>query len=215
MPLKNGGRRWKSHTPGRILFPGGRRGGLGSGPVAVVPLGYSLVFHHIAVGEALVHHAVVELQIEIVQIDQTVAQVVQPDLPEGADEQMEHAQWSRASGIAEHLAGKLLQGVLRAAGVPVDDAADAVARGLETGHGVLAVTVEDHAKETVHELAVLPLAVGVTTHRLEGTGVEIGSAHERIFLETVDHLTPYIGVKTFIINRYKRHGLSGSFDLIP
>lgn len=180
----------------------------------VEAVGFGLVLHYIAVGVAPAHHAFVEFQIEIIQINQTAAQIVQTDLAEGADEQTEHAQRGGTLGVMEHLRGEKQQGALRAATVAVDESPDAVARGFELRHGIVAVLVEDHAQKTVNVLVILLPAVENVGPGLGRTGVEVCPAHVGEFQKTAVHFTADVGVKTFgtgdlsgclflIYNRYR------------
>lgn len=171
-------------------------------------IGFLFVLHNIAVGEAFVHHAPVKCQIELLVLNERTGEVVEIDLAEGADEQTEHAQRRGRGTVGEHLIGEQQVGAqLKVAGT-VDDALDAVARGLESGHGIVAVAVEDHAQETVDELMVLQPAVTVVTARFGGTGAEFASAHEWTAEQTVEHLASDVGVKAFVLHK------SGTFFVL-
>lgn len=164
--------------------------------------GLVLVGYHILVGVAFVDHAPVERQIETLVLDKGVRQIVQIDLAESADEQAEHTQRRGAGLIGKDLVGEKQIGALLEVAVAVNDAPDAVARGLERRHGVAAVTVEDHAEKTVDELMVLQTAVLAAAVGGGRQSPEFTVGHVGKMKQTGKHLLTDISIKSFGYHRF-------------
>lgn len=164
--------------------------------------GLVLVGYHILVGVAFVDHAPVECQIETLVLDKGVRQIVQIDLAESADEQAEHTQGRGAGLIGKDLVGEKQIGALLEVAVAVNDAPDAVARGLERRHGVAAVAVEDHAEKTVDELMVLQTAVLAAAVGGGRQSPEFTVGHVGKMKQTGKHLLTDISIKSFDYHRF-------------
>lgn len=164
--------------------------------------GLVLVGYHILVGVAFVDHAPVERQIETLVLDKGVRQIVQIDLAESADEQAEHTQRRGAGLIGKDLVGEKQIGALLEVAVAVNDAPDAVARGLERRHGVAAVAVEDHAEKTVDELMVLQTAVLAAAVGGGRQSPEFTVGHVGKMKQTGKHLLTDISIKSFDYHRF-------------
>lgn len=164
--------------------------------------GLVLVGYHILVGVALVDHAPVERQIETLVLDKGVRQIVQIDLAESADEQAQHTQGRGAGLIGKDLVGEKQIGALLEVAVAVNDAPDAVARGLECRHGVAAVAVEDHAEKTVDELMVLQTAVLAAAVGGGRQSPEFTVGHVGKMKQTGKHLLTDISIKSFGYHRF-------------
>ena len=161
-------------------------------------VGDLLVAHNVALREAFAHHAVVEVEIETALLDERHRQVVQVNLTEGPDEQAQQTDGARGFLVGKHLIEEQQVGAQHAGAVAVDDALDAVSRGLQKIHGAVAVDIEDHAQETVDEQMVLQPAVAAGSVRLGGAGQKVASFHIRVLKETVVHFLTDVSVESFI-----------------
>ena len=138
-------------------------------------VGNLFVAHDKLLRKAFVHHALVEFEIETALLDERHRQVVQVNLTEGPDEQAQQTDGARGFLVGKHLIEEQQVGAQHAGAVAVDDALDAVSRGLQKIHGAVAVDIEDHAQETVDEQMILKEAMATGTVRLDGVGQKVAA----------------------------------------
>lgn len=138
-------------------------------------VGNLFVAHDKLLRKAFVHHALVEFEIEALMLDERSRKVVQVNLTEGPDEQAQQTDGARGFLVGKHLIEEQQVGAQHAGAVAVDDALDAVSRGLQKIHGAVAVDIEDHAQETVDEQMILKEAMATGTVRLDGVGQKVAA----------------------------------------